>query len=115
MVPRVFTMRTAPVRCLLLVLCAVTGTTSVVASQENTELSLILQQLDTIETLAQRARPSQTPTDRYRFDYTRLTQDLQRIRQGVRGYLSPSRAQPRDPGELLGDYRLDTPDSETAP
>lgn len=108
-------MRTAPVRCLLLVLCAVTGTTSVVASQENTELSLILQQLDTIETLAQRARPSQTPTDRYRFDYTRLTQDLQRIRQGVRGYLSPSRAQPRDPGELLGDYRLDTPDSETAP
>ncbi|WP_425914602.1 RAQPRD family integrative conjugative element protein [Pseudomonas sp. GWSMS-1] len=108
-------MRTAPVRCLLLVLCAVTGTTSVVASQESTELSLILQQLDTIETLAQRARPSQTPTDRYRFDYTRLTQDLQRIRQGVRGYLSPSRAQPHDPGELLGDYRLDTPDSETAP
>jgi RAQPRD family integrative conjugative element protein len=108
-------MRTAPVRCLLLVLCAVTGTTSVVASQENTELSLILQQLDTIEALIQRAGSSQTPIDRYRFDYTRLTQDLQRIRQGVRGYLSPSRAQPRDPGELLGDYRLDTPDSETAP
>jgi hypothetical protein len=48
MVPRVFTMRTAPVRCLLLALCAVTGTTSVVASQEN--------------------------TDRFRFDYTRLSQ-----------------------------------------
>jgi len=30
-------MRTAPVRCLLLVLCAATGTTSVVASQEKTE------------------------------------------------------------------------------
>jgi RAQPRD family integrative conjugative element protein len=108
-------MRTASVRCLLLVLCAATGTTSVVASQEKTELSLILQQLDTIETLAQRAGSSLTSTDRYRFDYTRLTQDLQRIRQGVRGYLSPSRAQPSDPGELLGDYRLDSPHSETAP
>lgn len=108
-------MRTAPARCLLLVLCAAAGTTSVTASQEKTELSLIAQQLDNIETLAHRAMSSCMPTDRYQFDYLRLNQDLQRIRQGIQGYLSPSRAQPRDPGELIGDYRLDSPHPEVAP
>lgn len=108
-------MRTAPARCLLVVLCAATCTTSVMASQEKTEFSLILQQLNNIETLAHRAKSSSMPTDRYQFDYLRLNQDLQRIRQGIQGYLSPSRAQPRDPGELVGDYRLDDPHPEAAP
>lgn len=107
-------MHTAPARCLLVVLCAATGT-SVTASQEKTELSLIAQQLDNIETLAHRARFSSMPTDRYQLDYSRLNQDLQRIRQGIQGYLSPSRAQPRDPGELVGDYRLDGHRPEAAP
>ncbi|MCQ9186712.1 hypothetical protein KMT30_48280, partial [Streptomyces sp. IBSBF 2953] len=53
--------------------------------------------------------------ERYRFDYHQLIQDIQRIRRGVRSYLSPSRAQPRDPAELVGDYRLDTPLTEPSP
>ena len=55
------------------------------------------------------------PVERYRFDYLRLSQDIQRIRHGVQGYLSPSRAQPREPSELVGDYRLDTPIAESSP
>ncbi|MCF4981839.1 conjugal transfer protein, partial [Pseudomonas gessardii] len=30
-------------------------------------------------------------------------------------YLSPSRAQPRDSTELVGEYRLDTPSAESSP
>lgn len=87
------------------------------SAHEHEQLSLVQQQLDTIERLAARAKTaSQSETyERYRFDYPQLLQDIQRIRHGVRGYLSPSRAQPRDPSELIGDYRLDTPPTEPSP
>lgn len=103
-------------RCLLPLLLA-QGISLAVTAEERAELSLILKQLDTIEFLAQRAETSNSVSadERYRFDYPRLTQDIQRIRQGVQGYLSPSRSQPRDPGELVGDYLLDTPLPEASP
>lgn len=87
------------------------------SAHEQDQFSLILQQLDTIERLATRAERVSTaePNERYLFDYPRLTRDIQRIRHGVQGYLSPSRAQPRDPAELVGDYRLDTPSVESSP
>lgn len=87
------------------------------SAHEREQLSLVQQQLDTIERLATRAEAANTaePHERYRFDYLRLSQDIQRISQGVQDYLSPSRAQPRDPTELVGDYRLDTPSAEPSP
>jgi len=87
------------------------------SAHEQEQLSLIQQQLDTIERLATQAKTVSTaePNERYRFDYPSLIQDIQRIRQGVQGYLSPSRAQPRGPSELVGDYRLDTPPAEPSP
>ena len=87
------------------------------SAHEREQLSLVQQQVDTIERLAAQAKVARTsePNERYRFDYPRLSQDIQRIRQGVQGYLSPSRAQPRDPSELVGDYRLDTPSAEPSP
>jgi RAQPRD family integrative conjugative element protein len=87
------------------------------SAQEQDQLSLILQQLDTIERLAARTDTANTSksVERYRFDYFHLSQDIQRIRQGVQGYLSPARAQPRDPGELIGDYRLEAPPTESSP
>jgi RAQPRD family integrative conjugative element protein len=105
-------------RCLLLLLTVIVHGSSYAASaHEQSQFSLILQQLDTIEHLATRAETASTsePDERYRFDYPRLSKDLQRIRQGIQGYLSPSRAQARDPGELVGDYRLDTPSTEPSP
>ncbi|WP_282357161.1 RAQPRD family integrative conjugative element protein [Pseudomonas sp. PS01303] len=99
---------------LLLSLAIVHSSSHAASAHEQTQLSLMLQQLDTIERLTTRAEVDNAaePNERYRFDYPRLTQDIQRIRQGVQGYLSPSRAQPRDPAELVGDYRLDTPPVE---
>lgn len=110
-------MSTHFVRCSLLSLAIVDGSSYAASAHEQDQLSLVQQQLDTIEHLAIRAQVSgaSEPDERYRFDYFRLTRDIQLIRQGVQGYLSPSRAQPRDPGELAGDYRLDPPPSEPSP
>jgi RAQPRD family integrative conjugative element protein len=110
-------MQTTVFRCLLLSLAIVDGSSYAASGHEQDQLSLVQQQLDIIERLATQAEAASTaePDDRYRFDYPRLTQDIRRIRQGVQDYLSPSRAQPRDPGELVGDYRLDTPPAKPSP
>lgn len=111
-------MPTTLVRCLLLISLAIVHGGSYAASAHEQDLfNLIQQQLDTIERLSAQAERSSNaqPNERYRFDYVQLTQDIQRIRHGVQGYLSPSRAQPRDPTELVGDYRLDTPSVEPSP
>ena len=102
---------------LLLSLAILYGNSYASSAQEQTQFSLILQQLDTIERLTTRAEVDNAaePSERYRFDYPHLTQDIQSIRHGIQGYLSPSRAQPRDPAELVGDYRLDTPPAEPSP
>jgi len=110
-------MPTTVFRCLLLSLAIVDASSYAASGHEQDQLSLVQQQLDIIERLTTRAEAASTaePNERYRFDYPRLTEDIQRIRQGVQGYLSPSRAQPRDPTELVGDYCLDTPPTEPSP
>ena len=110
-------MSTTVFRCLLLSLAIVHSSSYAASAHEQDQLSLIQRQLDTIEHLATRAEVASTaePDDRYRLDYPRLIRDLQSIRSGVQGYLSPSRAQPRDPAELVGDYRLETPSAESSP
>ena len=111
-------MSTTGFRCFLLLSLAIAhGSGYAASAHEQEQLSLVQQQLDTIERLAARAETTNRsePDERYRFDYPRLTQDIQRIRHGVQDYLSPSRAQPRDPIELVGDYRLDTPSAEPSP
>lgn len=79
------------------------------ATPEYARLEAVLRQLDVIERLIaeEMARPRNEHT-RYYFDYTRLSADLECMRNGIRNYLAPSRAQPRDPAALLGDYRQPT-------
>lgn len=78
-------------------------------SQERAQLNLIVRQFDAVERLADRAQVAADASDsaRYRFDYAQFTHDLQRVRQGIHAYLSPSRAQPADLIELPADYRHD--------
>lgn len=111
-------MSTTVFRCLLFLSLAIAHVSGYAAStHEQDQLNRVQQQLDTLERLATQAEAASTaePDDRYRFDYPRLIRDIQHIRLGVQGYLSPSRAQPRDPAELVGDYRLDTPPAESSP
>jgi len=83
------------------------GATSAVPEQER--LTIALRQLDSIERLvATQAEQPLNERARYYFDYARLNADLERIRAGIHGYLSPSRAQPRDASQLFGDYRQAT-------
>lgn len=83
---------------------------------EHVRLAVALRQLDAIERLV--AEQPDEERSRYHFDYARLRADLERMRGGIHDYLSPSRAQPRDPVQLLGDYRQSNgaaTDSEAAP
>ena len=73
------------------------------------ELVAALRQLDALErTVADSAaRAPIQPGERYHFDYPRLLADLARVRAGIQAHLTPSRAQPREPPELAGDYRTE--------
>ncbi|HTN32077.1 MAG TPA: RAQPRD family integrative conjugative element protein [Pseudomonas sp.] len=83
------------------------------AADEHTRLALILQQLQRIEALSYEAEASAAaPRARYAFDYPRFTHDLERLREGITDYLHPSRAQPPDPVELIGDYRRESPEAQ---
>jgi len=75
------------------------------------ELAAALRQLDALErtVTASAAHASIAPGERYHFDYPRLLADLARVRAGIRTHLAPARAQPRDPSELVGDYRIERP------
>ena len=76
---------------------------------QSQELAAALRQIDALErTVAHSAvRTSIAPGERYHFDYPRLLADLARVRAGIQDHLTPSRAQPRDPSELAGDYRTE--------
>lgn len=99
-----------------LITCLVALTAAAQDVRERSDLGLMQRQINAIELLANRARSSATGTDqvRNRFDYPRLTADLERVRHGISNYLSPSRAQPADLVELAGDYRADAPPSSTS-
>lgn len=104
---------------LLISLCGSSYSAADDSTPEQAHLAAALRQLDSIERLVeQHAAQQNQERTRFYFDYTRLRADLQRMRAGIRDYLSPSRAQPRDPAQLLGDYRQSTAatsDTEVAP
>lgn len=81
---------------------------------EHAQLAALARQLDLFERTARHsASLARTERVRYHFGYARLQQDIERIRAGIGDYLTPQRAQPRDPVELLGDYRQpDRPSEE---
>jgi len=85
-------------------------------ASEEAQLAIVVRQLDMLDRLAEQCeRLPQDNVSRYHFDYARLHADVERIRAGIRHYLSPPRAQPRDPGALLGDYRAANDKTEARP
>lgn len=79
-------------------------------SVEQTELTAMVRQIDWMQHIAaQKANPQSDTRSRYHFDYQRLSADLIRMRAGISDYLTPERAQPRDPLELDGHYRQNNP------
>jgi RAQPRD family integrative conjugative element protein len=84
------------------------------SATERTQLAALIRQLDMIDRLAEHSARLPNPDgSRYHFDYARLREDIERVRIGIRDYLTPQRAQPRDPVTLIGDYRQES--DEEAP
>lgn len=96
-----------------MLLCLVSLGAAAQDVREHSDLGLLQQQITAIERLANRANSGSVDATgaRYHFDYPRLAADLDLVRQGIHGYLSPSRAQPADLVELTGDYRAEAPHS----
>ncbi|PAU51968.1 raqprd family integrative conjugative element protein [Pseudomonas sp. PIC25] len=85
---------------------------------ERAHLVAAVRQLDMLDRLAEHAAsasPSEHSRSRYHFDYARLREDLERVRAGIHDYLTPQRAQPRDPEDLAGNYVAERPEPEDAP
>lgn len=81
---------------------------SATSTSERSNLGVILRQLIVLEeTTNQSSQIAIEPSQRYSFDYQRLAEDIARIRHGINDYLSPHRAQPRDPVELSGSYTME--------
>ncbi|MEE5094937.1 RAQPRD family integrative conjugative element protein [Pseudomonas alliivorans] len=76
-------------------------------ASEQASVEVMIRQLNVLEAVAQRsvALPKDS-AQRYHLDYPRLVSDIARIRQGLQDYMSPSRAQPRDPVEISGQYNV---------
>ena len=79
------------------------------AASERADLAVILRELNLIDRLADNAEASAPQKGRYHFDYRRLRGDISRVRSGIQDYLTPPRAQPRDPAALSGEYREGSP------
>jgi len=100
--------RRAPALALVLAVALTSATPALAGdtAMEHAQLAALVRQLDLLErTAVHSASLARTERARYHFDYVRLQQDIERIRTGVRDYLTPQRAQPRDPVALIGDYR----------
>lgn len=99
----------------LLLVCLVSLGAAAQNTPERSDLGLVQRQITSIELLADRASTASVSTAeaRYHFDYPRFAADLERVRQGIQEYLSPSRAQPADLVELTGDYRAEVPQSSS--
>ncbi len=103
----------SPRRTLLGALISVTGSlllcpsAHAIEASEQSNIEVMVRQLNALEDSARRsAAVASEPGQRYYFDYERLAGDIQRVRQGLQEYLTPSRAQPRDPADLAGKYTL---------
>ena len=100
----------------LLVICLATPPAVAQESRERSDLGLVQRQLTAIDQSAERAESSSDDAvgTRYRFDYPRFAADLERVREGIQQYLSPSRAQPSNLVELAGQYRAEAPHSSSS-
>lgn len=110
--------RRAPALALVLGVALASATPALAgdAAVEHAQLAALVRQLDLLERTARHsASLGRDERARYHFDYARLHQDIERIRAGINDYLTPQRAQPRDPVALVGGYRRETAEAEQTP
>lgn len=73
---------------------------------QHAQLQAFSRQLEQMQiVIADDLKRSPQKGERYYFDYQRFQNDLKQVQQGLEDYLTPKRAQPRDPVEILGHYQ----------
>ena len=75
------------------------------ADAEREALAKIINELNALETLINRAEANADRDSRIRFRYDWLRQDLKQISDGIQSHIDSPRAQPRSFPPLRGDYR----------
>lgn len=102
---------TLPQHFMLALLCMLSTTAVGDSPAQNQQITAALRQLAALERLVEhnQAGTLPEPGQRYYLDHVRLLYDLKLVRVGLQDYLAPSRAQPRDPVELTGHYRSESP------
>lgn len=86
------------------------GHATATPTTERENLSLLLTQLNQVESTLRRAeeQASVAPDSRFFFDYSQAYADIRAIRTGIEQYLTPSRAQPQTVLPLAGQYRRES-------
>ena len=89
----------------LIIGLAITPAAFADADAEREALAKIIHELNTLESLIERAEANDEQDSRIRFRYDWLRQDLKRVRDGIQSHIDSPRAQPRSFPPLRGDYR----------
>ena len=90
---------------ILIIGLAITPAAFADADAEREALAKIIHELNTLESLIERAEANAEQGSRIRFRYDWLRQDLKRVRDGIQSHIDSPRAQPRSFPPLRGDYR----------
>ncbi|MGG5964580.1 RAQPRD family integrative conjugative element protein [Salmonella enterica] len=100
-------MKITPLLCLPAALLATV--VQAAPASEDADLSLLLTQLNILESTLKRAeaQASVAPQTRFFFDYSQAQADIHAMREGIRLYLTPSRAQPRTVATFPARYRTE--------
>lgn len=95
----------------LLTTLVLTFTVHAAPTSEQANLALLTRQLNQMESTLRRAQAEAllSSGERFHFDYAHAFADIRAMRSGIRDYLSPPRAQPRNISMLSGLYRREVP------
>ena len=96
-------MRTPVISTLILALLS--APTYAITDQERSVLQRLNTELGTITNIINEAQQAANQRDRRQVDYQRLSEDLQKIQQGILDAINAERREPRSLLPVDGDYR----------
>ncbi|MDF1645090.1 MAG: RAQPRD family integrative conjugative element protein [Pseudomonadales bacterium] len=88
-----------------LILALLSAPTYAITDQERSVLQRLKTELETITNIIDEAQQAASPRDRRQVDYQRLSDDLQKIQQGLLDAINAERREPRSLPPVVGDYR----------
>ena len=88
-----------------LILALLSAPTYAITDQERSVLQRLNAELGTVTNIINEAQQAANQSDRRQVDYQRLSDDLQKIQQGLLDAINAERREPRSLPPVDGDYR----------